>query len=141
MDNIDFFEAQERLARDKWLSADFDGAVTAEKKHGYYGNTAEQSANQLYKRYLKWFIDKYGEDAIEKPLDFKNWIEWAAKRGIIKRKERIDNFSATPEEKSEEEKVKNTLMETRRRSTITIAVILTLFAIYGIAKILTSKTK
>ena len=132
MDNVSFFQQQERLARNKWLGAD-EQPISVEKRQGLYGNTEKKSANQLYKKYVAWFTDKYGAE--KKPLDFKGWIEWAIHKGIIQRNETPDTLNATPEEnQSTPDKVIDNVVRKRK---ITIAVILLLVSIYGIAKIVT----
>ena len=45
------------------------------------------SPNQLYKRYTRWFNEKYGKD--KRPLPYKDWLEWAKDKNIIE-----DNVSS-----------------------------------------------
>lgn len=48
---------------------------------GAYGYVNRATANTLYKRYKKWFIEKYGTAA--KPLSFSDWLKWAKHKGIV----------------------------------------------------------
>lgn len=49
--------------------------------YGHYGRVHDNSPNRLYKKYLAWFMEKYGTS--KKPLNFRQWIRWAKKRGIV----------------------------------------------------------
>lgn len=54
-------------------------------KNNIHGNL-EASPNAMYKRYSKWFYEKYGSG--QNPLSFKEWLKWANSKGMIK------NFNA-----------------------------------------------
>ena len=56
-------------------------SVLVPAEYGYYGDINNVSANGMYKRYLGWFIGKYGDS--KKPLTFKEWLVWAHKKGLV----------------------------------------------------------
>ena len=49
--------------------------------YGHYGRVHDNSPNRLYKKYLAWFMEKYGTS--KRPLNFRQWIRWAKRRGIV----------------------------------------------------------
>lgn len=62
-----------------------------EFKNNIHGNL-EASPNAMYKRYSKWFYEKYGSG--QNPLSFKEWLKWAGAKGIVKN----FNADATPQD-------------------------------------------
>ena len=56
-------------------------SVLVPAEYGYYGDINNVSANGMYKRYLSWFIGKYGDS--KRPLTFKEWLLWAHKKGLV----------------------------------------------------------
>lgn len=58
------------------------GQVEAPQQMGAYGYVNRASANSLYKRYKKFFHEKYGRE--NNPMSFPDWMRWAKSRGIVK---------------------------------------------------------
>ncbi len=58
--------------------------VSPKKHHGAYGNTKGKSANALYASYKTYVVNNGG-----KPIPFKEWVQWAIKKGILS-----ENFGA-----------------------------------------------
>ena len=52
-------------------------SVEAVTHNGRYGNVRNASPNHMYKKYVAWMGDKGG-----KPLSFKEWLQWAQKKGL-----------------------------------------------------------
>ena len=46
-----------------------------------YGNVNRATANSMYKSYVGWFQKTYGNQ--NKPLSFKEWMNWAKNRGML----------------------------------------------------------
>lgn len=61
--------------------------IGVSEKTSEYGEAKRSSANELYKRYLVWFKNKYAE---KEPLSFKDWIEWGKSRGLLEQKNSND---------------------------------------------------
>ena len=55
--------------------------ITTEKRIGHYGEVGRARANELYKRYSKWMGENKPNIV---PMKFKEWINWAQKKGIVK---------------------------------------------------------
>lgn len=100
-----------------------DTVVVPPTFYGYYGNVDVNSPNRLYKRYLKWFAEKYGTSKM--PLSFRNWIKWAKTRGVI------NADGETSEEQKEEIKK---AMSVDRKIAIAALFVTTIGVIVAIAR-------
>lgn len=56
-------------------------SVLVPAEYGYYGDIDGVSPNGMYKRYLGWFMGKYGTS--KKPLAFKDWLVWARSKRLV----------------------------------------------------------
>lgn len=86
--------------------------------YGYYGT--ESTPNRMYKKYLSWFMAKYGTS--KTPLTFKQWLKWAKDKGMLTSYMGGDGTEQV-EEVVSETKVEKTLKNTGKKIAFTIAII------------------
>lgn len=85
------------------MSEEF-GNIKAQKMNAQHGNLGT-SPNAMYKKYCGWHSANYGET--QSPLSFKSWLQWAAKKNIVR------NFSVDANETKTEKEIQ-TLSKTER---------------------------
>src|SRR3990167_1084176 len=98
---------------------DIDSVEPSQKSEAYE-DASGASPNRLYKRYIRWFKNKYGEE--KKPLPFKDWLKWAKKKKMVKR-HGVDGSEESVIEKSDKNK---------KRLALAIITISTVFIIAGL---------
>ena len=104
------------------------GSVIIPTHYGYYGDVNGITVNQMYARYLKWFIGKYGNE--KQPLSFRDWIVWAKRSGVVPK------YSATGVETqvvaAEEEKEKVAVEKATKGIAVAAVWAMAIIAIFGI---------